>query len=50
MKALVVYSSQTGNTRKLAQAAYDCLTCEKETHLRWEAAFIIRTARPFFSA
>jgi flavodoxin len=32
MKALVVYSSQTGNTRKLAQAAYDCLTCEKEIH------------------
>jgi flavodoxin len=32
MKALVVYSSQTGNTRKLAQVAYDCLTCEKEIH------------------
>ena len=32
MKTLVVYSSQTGNTRKLAQAAYSCLTCEKEIH------------------
>jgi flavodoxin len=32
MKSLVVYSSQTGNTRKLAQAAYDSLTGEKEIH------------------
>ncbi len=32
MKVLVVYSSQTGNTRKLAHAAYDCLTCEKQIH------------------
>jgi hypothetical protein len=26
MKSLVVYSSQTGNTRQLAQAAYNSLT------------------------
>jgi flavodoxin len=32
MKSLVVYSSQTGNTRKLAQAAYDSLTGAKEIH------------------
>lgn len=32
MKALVVYSSKTGNTRKLAQTVYDCLTCDKEIH------------------
>lgn len=32
MKSLVVYSSQTGNTRKLAQAAYEGLTGEKEIH------------------
>lgn len=32
MKSLVVYSSQTGNTRKLAQAAFDCLTGAKEIH------------------
>jgi len=30
MKALVVYSSQTGNTKKLAQTVYDNLDCEKE--------------------
>ena len=30
MKALVVYSSQTGNTKKLAEAVYETLTCEKE--------------------
>jgi flavodoxin len=29
MKALVVYSSQTGNTRKLADALYGALQCEK---------------------
>jgi flavodoxin len=32
MKSLVVYSSQTNNTRKLAQAAYDSLTGAKEIH------------------
>lgn len=32
MKSLVVYSSETGNTRKLAQAAYDSLAGEKEIH------------------
>ncbi len=32
MKALVTYSSQTGNTRKLAQTVFDCLTCEKSIH------------------
>jgi flavodoxin len=32
MKALVVYSSKTGNTRKLAQTVYDDLSCEKEIH------------------
>jgi flavodoxin I len=32
MKALVTYSSQTGNTRKLAQTIYDSLTCEKQIH------------------
>lgn len=32
MKSLVVYSSQTGNTRKLAQAAFDRLSGEKEIH------------------
>lgn len=30
MKSLVIYSSQTGNTRKLAEAVYDVLTGEKE--------------------
>ncbi len=30
MKALVVYSSQTGNTKKLAEALYETLSCEKE--------------------
>ncbi len=30
MKSLVVYSSQTGNTKKLAQAVYDALEGEKE--------------------
>ncbi len=30
MKALVVYSSQTGNTKKLAEALYETITCEKE--------------------
>ncbi|MFH2067403.1 MAG: flavodoxin family protein [Pseudomonadota bacterium] len=29
MKSLVVYSSQTGNTRKLAEAIYSCLDGEK---------------------
>ncbi|MFZ7128079.1 MAG: flavodoxin family protein [Desulfobacterales bacterium] len=29
MKALVVYSSQTGNTRKLAEALYSAMDCEK---------------------
>jgi flavodoxin len=32
MKSLVVYSSQTGNTQKLAQAAYDALTGAKEIY------------------
>lgn len=32
MKSLVVYSSQTGNTKKLADAVYDTLTGEKEIH------------------
>jgi flavodoxin len=32
MKSLVVYSSQTGNTRQLAQASYDSLTGQKEVH------------------
>jgi hypothetical protein len=32
MKKLVVYSSQTGNTRMLAQAAYEILTGSKEIH------------------
>jgi flavodoxin len=32
MKSLVVYSSQTGNTRKLAEAVYDVLTGEKEIY------------------
>jgi len=30
MKSLVVYSSQTGNTQKLAQAVYETLSGEKE--------------------
>ncbi len=30
MKALIVYSSQSGNTRKLAQSIYDNLTVEKK--------------------
>ncbi len=30
MKSLVVYSSQTGNTKKLADAAYESLAGEKE--------------------
>jgi flavodoxin len=30
MKALVVYSSQTGNTKKLAEALYEALQCEKD--------------------
>ena len=30
MKSLVVYSSQTGNTRKLAEAAFEALSGEKE--------------------
>ncbi|MDY6933489.1 MAG: flavodoxin family protein [Spirochaetota bacterium] len=30
MKSLVVYSSQTGNTRKLAQTVFDALTGEKD--------------------
>ena len=30
MKSLIVYSSQTGNTRKLAQAVFDALTGEKD--------------------
>ncbi len=30
MKSLVVYSSNTGNTKKLAQAVYDALSGEKE--------------------
>jgi flavodoxin len=30
MRALVAYMSQTGNTKKVAQAVYDALDCEKE--------------------
>ncbi len=30
MKALVAFMSSTGNTKKVAQAIYDELTCEKE--------------------
>ncbi|MBL0713102.1 MAG: flavodoxin family protein [Desulfosarcina sp.] len=30
MKVLIAYSSQTGNTRKLAETVYDCLPGEKE--------------------
>lgn len=30
MKALVVYSSKSGNTKKLADALYDALQCEKD--------------------
>ena len=30
MKSLVVYSSQTGNTRKLAEAVFEALSGEKE--------------------
>ncbi len=30
MKALVVYSSQSGNTKKLADALYGALQCEKD--------------------
>lgn len=30
MKVLITYSSQTGNTRKLAETVYDCLPGEKE--------------------
>ncbi len=32
MKALVVYSSQSGNTKKLAEAVYEVLPEEKEIH------------------
>ena len=32
MKSLVVYSSQTGNTKKLADAIYETLTGEKEIY------------------
>jgi len=32
MKSLVVYSSQTGNTRKLAEVVYDTLSGEKEVY------------------
>jgi hypothetical protein len=32
MKSFLVYSSQTGNTRKLAQAAYHSLSGQKEIH------------------
>ena len=37
MKSLVVYSSQTGNTRKLAQAVFDALTGEKDIYPIGEA-------------
>ncbi|MDD1768299.1 MAG: flavodoxin family protein [Methanomassiliicoccales archaeon] len=30
MKVLVAYMSQTGNTKKVAEAIYDEITCEKE--------------------
>jgi len=32
MKSLVVYSSQTGNTKKLAEAVYETLSGEKEIY------------------
>ena len=32
MKSLVVYSSETGNTRKLAEAVFEVLTGEKEIY------------------
>jgi flavodoxin I len=37
MKSLVVYSSQTGNTKKLAETVYDVLPAEKEIHALTEA-------------
>ncbi len=30
MKALVVYSSKSGNTKKLAEALFGALQCEKD--------------------
>jgi hypothetical protein len=32
MQTLIVYSSQTGNTRRLAEAAYECLPGAKQMH------------------
>ena len=37
MKSLIVYSSQSGNTQKLAQAVYETLTGEKEMYTVSEA-------------
>jgi len=37
MKSLVVYSSQTGNTKKLAEAVYDVLPGQKEIYTITEA-------------
>ena len=37
MKSLIVYSSQSGNTQKLAQAVYDSLTGPKEMYAVGEA-------------
>lgn len=37
MKSLVVYSSQTGNTKKLAETVYDVLPGEKEIYAVTEA-------------
>ncbi len=37
MKTLVVYSSQSGNTRKLAEEVFDALAGEKEIHFVAEA-------------
>jgi len=37
MKSLIVYSSQSGNTKKLAQAVYESLTGSKEMYAVTEA-------------
>ena len=37
MNSLIVYSSNTGNTKKLAQAVYDSLTGSKELYPITEA-------------
>ncbi len=37
MKSLIVYSSQSGNTQKLARAVYESLTGPKEMYAVAEA-------------